>query len=445
MRSLFVLFVSTLGLMACQRTVLDPASSLSEEASETIPGEYIVVLNDTQFGNQALSRTNLSTLMGVDLGTGIKHVFNAALKGFSGRLEARTLEVLQRSPKVAFIEADQVVRSSATQTNATWGLDRIDQRNLPLNGAYSYTSSGAGVNAYVIDTGIRQTHQEFSERIGTAYDAVTTGGTGEDCNGHGTHVAGTLGGSSYGVAKGVTLHAVRVLGCEGSGSNSDVIEGINWVTANRVQPAVANLSLGGGPSRALDQALTASINAGVTYAVAAGNSSANACRSSPARAPGAITVGASTNQDARASYSNVGPCLDVFAPGSDITSAWDSSDTASKTISGTSMASPHVAGAAALYLERNPNASPSTVAGAISSQATTNVLSGVGAGSPNRLLFAQPVTGTPQEKWKFEQPLRRYTTNMGAFTAKGEVRQGAGLVPDSARDQRRLRTKNSSL
>ena len=382
------LLLLPVALIACQNSV--PNSVLNAENPEVIPGEYIVVLNEPQLGPQVLSKSNLAAVLGVNLeASTIKHVFNSALKGFSGRLEARALEVLQRSPKVAFVEADQVVRTTATQSNATWGLDRVDQRNLPLNTTYTSSSSGAGVQAYVIDTGIRLTHSEFSGRIGNGFDAVG-GGNANDCNGHGTHVAGTIGGSTYGVAKGVTLHPVRVLDCDGSGSTSDVIEGINWVTANHSKPAVANLSLGGGPSRALDQAVAASIAAGVTYAVAAGNSNINACFFSPARVPSAITVGATTKTDARAGYSNFGTCLDVFAPGSDITSAWFTGDTATNTISGTSMASPHVAGTAALYLERNPNASPSAVANAIVGQATTGTVSGTGSGSPNRLLFTAP-------------------------------------------------------
>ena len=273
--------------------------------------------------------------------------------------------------------------------NATWGLDRIDQRDLPLNGTYSYTTLAAGVHVYVIDTGIRSTHAEFGGRVSsTGYTAISDGNGTNDCNGHGTHVAGTIGGATYGVAKGVTLHAVRVLNCSGSGSTSGVIAGVNWVTANHTAPAVANMSLGGGASTALDDAVRNSVASGVTYAVAAGNSNANACNSSPSRVSQALTVGSSTNTDARSSFSNFGTCVDVFAPGSNITSAWYTSNTATNTISGTSMASPHVAGAAALYLATDPSAPPSTVHAAVVDNASVNKLSSIGSGSPNRLLHS---------------------------------------------------------
>jgi len=286
------------------------------------------------------------------------------------------------------------VRLDTTQSNATWGLDRLDQRDLPLNATYSYDKTGSGVTAYIIDTGIRLSHNDFGGRATSGYDAID-GGSADDCNGHGTHVSGTVGGTTYGVAKGVRLVAVRVLDCGGSGSNSGVIAGVNWVTSNHAagQPAVANMSLGGGVSTALDQAVSNSIADGVTYALAAGNSNANACNSSPARTPNAITVGATTSSDARASYSNYGTCLDVFAPGSNITSAWSTSNTATNTISGTSMASPHVAGAAAVYLEGNPGATPAQVASALSGAATTGKVTSPGSGSPNRLLYSAPPGG----------------------------------------------------
>jgi subtilisin family serine protease len=244
------------------------------------------------------------------------------------------------------------------------------------------------VTAYVIDTGIKYTHQDFGTRASFGYDAVGTGGV--DCNGHGTHVAGTIGGSTYGVAKGIKLVGVRVLNCSGSGTNAGVIAGIDWVTAHAVKPAVANMSLGGGASSALDAAVSRSISSGVTYAVAAGNSTANACYSSPSRVGPAITVGATTSTDARASYSNYGTCLDIFAPGSSITSDWYSTNTATNTISGTSMASPHVAGAAALVLANNPAFTPAQVRDSLVGKATANVVTNAGSGSPNRLLYVGP-------------------------------------------------------
>jgi subtilisin family serine protease len=273
----------------------------------------------------------------------------------------------------------------ATQSPVTWGLDRIDQVALPLSNSYTYTTTGSGVNAYVIDTGIRITHSNFGGRAFVAFDSF--GGNGIDCNGHGTHVAGTIGSSTYGVAKSVRLYAVRVLNCSGSGTTSGVIAGVNWVTANRVNPAVANMSLGGGVSTALDSAVNNSINSGVTYAVAAGNSNTNASNSSPARVAAAITVGSSTRTDARSSFSNYGSVVDIFAPGSSITSTWHTSNTATNTISGTSMASPHVAGVAARYKQTNPGASPATVRNAIVNAASLNRLSGIPSGTANRLLF----------------------------------------------------------
>jgi subtilisin family serine protease len=241
---------------------------------------------------------------------------------------------------------------------------------------------------YIVDTGIRFSHNDFGGRAVTGYDAVD-GGSADDCNGHGTHVAGTVGGSTYGVAKGVTLVGVRVLNCSGSGTNSGVIAGVNWVASDHQTgaPAVANMSLGGSVSSALDTAVNNAINDGVTFAVAAGNSNRNACNYSPARVAAAITVGATTSTDARASYSNYGSCLDLFAPGSSITSAWYTSNTATNTISGTSMATPHVAGVAALYLKGNPGASPATVRDAIVNNATTGKVTKPGTSSPNRLLF----------------------------------------------------------
>jgi subtilisin family serine protease len=292
---------------------------------------------------------------------------------------------------VAYVEPDRVMRTMVTQTGATWGLDRVDQRSRPLSGTFTYTNTGAGVRAYIIDTGIRFDHAQFGGRATSGFDAVD-GGAADDCNGHGTHVAGTVGGSSYGVAKGVSLVAVRVLACDGSGSTAGVIAGIDWVTANRVLPAVANMSLGGGASAALDAAVRRSIAAGVTYAIAAGNGifgifAANACNYSPSRVTEGLIVSATNNTDAKQSWANYGTCVDLFAPGIGITSAWHTSTTATNTISGTSMATPHVAGVAALYLQGNPGATPAAVQSAINAAATTGVVRSPGSGSPNRLLF----------------------------------------------------------
>lgn len=318
--------------------------------------------------------------------------FRTALNGYSATLSATEARRLAADPAVASVEQNQRVRlADTTQTSAPWGLDRIDQAALPLSGTYTYPdSAGSGVTAYVIDTGVRITHQQISGRAAYGYDAVDGDTTASDGNGHGTHVATTIAGSTYGVAKKAKIVAVRVLDNSGSGTTAGVIAGIDWVTANHSGPSVANMSLGGGASTTLDTAVRNSIASGVTYAVAAGNSSANASSYSPARVTEAITVGATTSSDARASYSNYGSVLDIFAPGSSITAGWYTSDTATNTISGTSMATPHVAGAAAVYLASHTSATPAAVASALTGGATANVVTSPGSGSPNRLLKLVP-------------------------------------------------------
>ncbi|WP_329278925.1 S8 family peptidase [Streptomyces sp. NBC_01451] len=357
---------------------------LAAGSPTAVKDSYIVTLKKTA-GLKSASSAGKSLIK--EYGGTVKKTFSTALNGYTATLSAAEARRLAADPAVAAVEQNQTVHVDATQSSAPWGLDRIDQAALPLSGTYTYPdTAGAGVTAYVIDTGVRITHSQISGRATNGYDAVDGDSVAQDGNGHGTHVATTIAGSTYGVAKAAKIVAVRVLDNAGSGTTAGVIAGIDWVTANHSGPSVANMSLGGGASTSLDTAVSNSIASGVTYAIAAGNSSANASSYSPARVAAAITVGATTSTDARASYSNYGSVLDIFAPGSSITAGWNTSDTATNTISGTSMATPHVAGAAAVYLAGHTSATPAQVATALTGGATTGVVTSPGTGSPNRLL-----------------------------------------------------------
>ncbi|ACK45686.1 peptidase S8 and S53 subtilisin kexin sedolisin [Shewanella baltica OS223] len=376
------------------------ATMVSVPQSKAIKDTYIVVFNTPSVLN--LSNNNTIAEFAVQQAESLVNQYDVrVMKNFGNVLNgvlinasAQQVKALLKDPNVKYVEQDQVMsvtpmmEANADQPSPTWGIDRIDQRNLPLDNNYHTDYDGSGVTAFVIDTGVLNTHNEFGGRASSGYDFIDNDYDATDCNGHGTHVAGTIGGSTYGVAKNVNVVGVRVLNCSGSGSNSGVIAGINWVKNNASGPAVANMSLGGGASQATDDAVNAAVAAGITFVVAAGNDNSNACNYSPARAADAITVGSTTSNDSRSSFSNYGTCLDIYAPGSSITSSWYTSNSATNTISGTSMASPHVAGVAALYLDENPNLSPAQVTNLLKTRATADKVTDAKTGSPNKLLFS---------------------------------------------------------
>jgi len=356
---------------------------------QPVAGQYIVVLDDNYVGRSASApeveaeAQYLSSLHGGD----IRGVYSNALRGFSMSMTAEQAEALSRNERVLFVEEDSEVSISASQANAPWNLDRVDQRSLPLSTTFDYSQTGAGAHVYVIDTGIRTTHQEFGGRANVVYDAINDGQN--DCNGHGTHVAGTAVGSTYGVAKNAFVHSARVLNCTGQGQISSIIEAVDWITAHRINPAVVNISItAAGAVPSMEMAITNSINSGVVYTVSAGNSNWNACDYSPGRTPGVITVGASTLEDERASFSNHGSCVDIFAPGYNIISAGIANDTSVRWLNGTSMAAPMVAGAIAVYRASNPSANAATVAQALNNTATAGILTNIDTISPNKLLYS---------------------------------------------------------
>ncbi|HCA86530.1 MAG TPA: peptidase S8 [Streptomyces sp.] len=364
-----------------------PAGAVPQPAQGGAETGYIVTLKGepgalTSAVAKAQSRTLASRY-----GARADHTYTEALHGFSTHMTKAEAALLAADPSVAAVTPDREVTTSATQPSPpSWGLDRIDQPDLPLDNSFSYPdTAGSDVTAYIIDTGVRISHQDFGGRASYGYDAIDKDMTAADGHGHGTHVAGTVAGSSYGVAKQADIVGVRVLDDSGSGTTSQVIAGIDWVTKNASKPAVANMSLGGIADSALDEAVRNSVASGITYAIAAGNSSAPVSAYSPARVGEAITVGATQKNDAMAVYSNYGSGVDILAPGSSITSAWNTGDSASNTISGTSMATPHVAGAAAVYLAGHRTAGPAQVSDALTSAAASNKISG-NLFSPNLLL-----------------------------------------------------------
>ncbi|MEI1687445.1 S8 family peptidase [Acinetobacter baumannii] len=386
--SAICLSIAATHLVYAASNVVNPIND-SSQAKGIIKNQYIVILNKDAGPSKDFAQNIAKQHAGKVLQS-----YDTVLKGFAIYLPDTAgtafIEAMKKNPNVLSVESDTIVNIDATtQSNPDWGLDRIDQKALPLNSTYSYLQTGSGTTAYIVDTGILSSHQEFSGRVLSGYTAISDGNGTTDCNGHGTHVAGTVGGTTYGVGKNVNLVPIRILGCDGSGASSNVIAGLDWILKNGKKPAVVNMSLGGATSSSLDSAVENLYNNGYVMVVAAGNSNTDACTSSPARVSKAITVAATDNTDTRASYSNYGSCVDIFAPGSQINSSWIGSNTATKILNGTSMATPHVAGVVAEMLQSTPTASPQTISTNLLNQASSNVVKNP-SGSPNRLLYKSP-------------------------------------------------------
>ena len=405
---------------ACQDSTHPVAAPDLARAAGVVAGEYIVVFDRDIPDAPGLARQIVATH-----GGSLRFTYSTAIKGFAAALPEPAVRALENHPHVAYVEPDREVQLFDTQTNPpAWGIDRIDQRDLPLSASYTFNNTGSGANVYIFDTGVRRTHNDFGGRVqyvpnGANGDFVGDGhGSAEDCHGHGTHVAGSAAGSSFGVAKGTPIWAARVVDCGGGGQVSMAIAAVDWATANALRPAVVNMSLGYGDVQSLRDAVENSVAAGVNYSVAAGNGSfplgtpQNACNQSPAGAPNANTVGATEIDDDEASFSNYGTCVDLLAPGVGITSAWYTGDNATNTISGTSMATPHVTGAIALYLTANPGASPAQVTQALTDNATVGRIdlhnSSTSNGTPNLLLYTafigsggEPTNSPPSASFTF--------------------------------------------